>query len=56
MPFSTSFYLNLTLTYDVLNVMLGYMKHVKSWSFETLSHRKTIEIQAVLLKTIFIVD
>ena len=30
MPFRTSFYLDLTLTYDVLNVMLGYMKHVKS--------------------------
>ena len=54
-PFRTSFYFNLTLTNDVLNVMFGRVRHVKSWCFESLSHVKAIEMQAVLLKTSFVV-
>ena len=51
MPFRTSFYLGSTLTYDVLKVMFGGVKHVKSKRYEYLSDLKAIEMQSVLLKT-----
>ena len=51
MPFRTSFYFNLSLTYNVLKVMFGGVKHVKSKRYEYLSDLKAIEMQSVLLKT-----
>ena len=51
MPFRMSFYLCSTLTYDVLKVMFGGVKHVKSKRYEYLSDLKAIEMQPVLLKT-----
>ena len=50
-PFKLSFYLYSTLTYDVLKVMFGGVKHVKSKRYEYLSDLKAIEMQPVLLKT-----
>ena len=51
MPFRTSFYLGSTLTYDVLKVMFGGVKHVNSKRYEYLSDLKAIEMQYGLLKT-----
>ena len=34
MPFRATFYLNLTLTYVVLNLILVCVEHVKSWIFQ----------------------
>ena len=54
MPFRTSFYLGSTLTYDVLKVMFGGVKHENSKRYEYLSDLKAIEMQYGLLKTKFI--
>ena len=54
MPFRSSFYFNLSLTYVVLKVMFGCVKHVKSKRYEYLSDLKAIEIQSFWLKTCFI--
>ena len=51
MPFRTSFYLDSTLTYDVLKVMFGGVKQVNSKRYEYLSDLKAIEMQYGLLKT-----
>ena len=51
MPFRTSFYLGSTLTYDVLKVMFGGVKHLNSKRYEYLSDLKAIEMQHGLLKT-----
>ena len=51
MPFSLSFYLDLTLTYVVLKVMFGCVKHVNSKRYECLSDLKAIEMQYGLIKT-----
>ena len=50
MPFRTSFYLGSTLTYDVLKVMFGGLKHVNSKRYEYLSDLKAIEMNMVCSK------
>ena len=45
MPFRSSFYFNLSLTYVVLKVMFGCVKQVNSKRYEYLSDLKAIEMQ-----------
>ena len=54
LPFRATFYLNLTLTSVVLNLILVCVEHVKSWWFQLFSRVQAIEIQAVVIKMWFI--
>ena len=55
MPFRSSFYFNLSLTYVVLKVMFGCVKHVKRY-IVSLALLKAIEIQGVALRTCLILN
>ena len=50
MPFRTSSYLGSTLTYDVLKVVFGGVKHANSKRYEYLSDLKAIEMNMVCSK------
>ena len=56
MPFRSSFYFNLSLTYVVLKVMFGCVKHVKRCFIVSLALLKAIEIQGVALRTCLILN
>ena len=54
-PFRSSFYFNLSFTYEALKVMFGRVKHVKKGIFLILFHQKVIESHAVKPRAWFLI-